>query len=377
MDDNDYPQERTILLTPGPLLISPEVENALRITHGSRSKAFERITQECIDLLLVLGEVADSHHCVLMQGSGTFCIEATLNTLINRTSDKLLVLSNGIYGERAAQICRPLGISCHHVKCDYDRPISEALANSILNNDSTITHVYFSHLETTTGIINPIDNLCRITREHGSLSIVDGISSYGVLPISSPSSQFDALIGSPNKGIEAPPGIGFVLARKSLLHHTNRSPSSFCLDLRRHHESITSTRQWLFTPPTHVVNAFHVALLQLCAEGVTSRRARYLQVSRRIKNTMLDLGFECFLDPSYDTPVVVSFRLPQTAWFSFDPFYSFLEASGVIIYRNIHHETQTFRIGCLGFLDDRTLDKAMDTIRNAVSALKQRTYALP
>src|SRR6185503_4239542 len=166
----------------------------------------------------------------LLQGSGTFGIEAVLATIIP-SNGKLLVLVNGAYGERIVQMAQYLKISHSVLRTPEDTPPDLVAIDRALAGDASITHVACVHCETTTGILNPITEVGRIAKQHGRVYIVDAMSSFAAVPIDFAATGIDYLISSSNKCIEGVPGFSFILCRRADLMATEGSARSLSMDL--------------------------------------------------------------------------------------------------------------------------------------------------
>ena len=215
-----------------------------------------------------------------MQGSGTFAIESVISSAIPRDG-KLLVLVNGAYGRRIAQMARVHGIDTVTLETPENRKfLPDAVAERLAASDG-ITHVAMIHCETTTGIVNPIEEIGAAVKQAGAVYIVDAMSSFGAIPVDLAAAQIDFLISSANKCIEGVPGFGFVLARRSRLLEAKGRARTLSLDLHAQWAGLESDGQFRFTPPTHALLAFHQALLELEAEGGVAGRAGALSRQSR------------------------------------------------------------------------------------------------
>ena len=255
------------LLTPGPLTTSFPVKQAMLRDWGSWDDDFRAMTREMRSrLLALLGPGGDDFDCVPMQGSGSFCVEAMLGSFVPRDG-KVLVLANGAYGQRSAKTMAYLGRD--HVvldKGDYLPPRGDEVAQ-ILADDPAITHVVAIHCETSSGILNPVEEISEVTYAAGRKLLVDSMSAFGAIPLEVAQVRYEAMVSSANKCIEGVPGFGFVIARKSELEAAKGNSHSLSLDVHAQWENMEKTGQWRFTPPTHVVAAFLEALKSHEAEG--------------------------------------------------------------------------------------------------------------
>lgn len=336
------------LLTPGPLTTADSVRGAMLRDWGSRDSDFIALTARLRARLLGLVRGEESHVCVPIQGSGTFAVEATLGTLLPREG-KLLILSNGAYGRRMARICERIGRAYALLEWPEDEiPALREIVQK-LDADSAVSHVGLVHLETTSGILNPLAEIAERVAERGCGLIVDAMSSFGAIPIDARTVRFDALVASSNKCLEGVPGIAFAIARRPALEACAGNAPSLSLDLYDQWQGFERNGQWRFTPPTHVAAALDAALDALEAEGgVEARGARYRRNCATLVTGMRALGFETLLRDDLQGPVIVTFREPADPSFDFGRFYDALHRRGYAIYPGKLAEAPSFRIGCIG-----------------------------
>ena len=339
-----------LLFTPGPLTTSASVKAAMQRDLGSRDSEFVNLVSEIRgELLRIAGVSQESgYEAVLMQGSGTFAIEAVLSSVIP-PDGKLLVLANGAYGERILQIAERLKIATAiHRWPENESPDAETV-RQLLASGPLPTHVAIVHLETTTGILNPIDEIAQIVREHGGSFIVDAMSSFGGVPIDFPALQPDYLVSSANKCLESVPGFSYVLARRAALESTLGYARSVSLDLLAQWHGLERNGQFRFTPPTHALLAFAQALKELREEGGVSARAQRYHANRdALLAGMRRIGFREYLAPERQSDIISSFRYPEDPAFNFAEFYRLLAARGMVIYPGKVSQADCFRIGTIG-----------------------------
>lgn len=356
------------LLTPGPLTTSYAVKEAMLVDWGSWDGDFRAMTQELRDrLIALLGDGSDAFDCVPMQGSGTFSVEAMLASFIPKDG-KALVLANGAYGLRAAQTLDYLGRDYQLLdKGDYLPPRGYEVAQ-ILAADPAISHVVAIHCETSSGILNPVEEISDAVYAAGRKLLVDSMSAFGAIPLEVSQVRYEAMVSSANKCIEGVPGFGFILARKTELEAAKGNSHSLSLDVHAQWAHMNKTGQWRFTPPTHVVAAFLEALKAHEAEGgVNGRGRRYTRNRDVMVNGMRDLGFETLLDNRWLSPIIVTFFCPADPKFVFDRFYELMKDKGFIIYPGKLTVVDSFRVGCIGQMDEHVMQQvvaaARDTLR--------------
>jgi 2-aminoethylphosphonate-pyruvate transaminase len=366
MTDRDT---RQILLTPGPLTTSDTVRRAMLHDWGSRSPAFIEMTARIRDRLTALAGGADSHVCVPVQGSGTFAVEATLGTLVPRDG-KVLVLSNGAYCRRMVRILEIIGRACETCETAEDTPPDPAEVARRLNADPAITHVAAVHCETTSGILNPVEEIAAAVAQAGRALILDSMSGFGALPLDLAATPCQAVIASANKCLEGVPGLGFALIEKGALAAAQGNAHALSLDLHDQWITMERTGQWRFTPPTHVIAALDRALDELDAEGgVPARGARYRRNCDVLRAGLREMGFALFLGDNLQAPVIVTVRMPRDPKFDFDRMYRRLFERGVVLYPGAVTQEKSFRVGCIGRIDETDIRRALHEIAEAVAVM--------
>ncbi len=338
-----------ILFTPGPLTTSRTVKQAMLRDLGSRDHEFIGIVRDVRRRLVMLGDAAESEYtAVLMQGSGTFGLEAVASSTIPQDG-KLLVVVNGAYGRRIVRMAAILRIETRVLECPENRKPDLKRLESEVAADPAVSMVAVVHCETTTGIVNPIREIGRIAHAAGVTYFVDAMSSFGAIPVNLRDCHIDYLVSSANKCIEGVPGFAFVLARLAALRETKGCARSLSLDLYDQWAQLEGNGQFRFTPPTHAILAFHQALLELEAEGgVAARAARYESNYRTLVSGMRKLGFQEYLATEDQGYIITSFRYPQDPRFDFGDFYDRLNARGYVIYPGKVSDADCFRIGNIG-----------------------------
>jgi 2-aminoethylphosphonate-pyruvate transaminase len=363
-------EDMPYLLTPGPLTTSRTVKHAMLADWGSRDIEFRHLVADIRQRLMRLAGAAGGYECVLMQGSGTFAIEAALGSFAptRQQKRKTAVVINGAYGARCAKILDRLGR--HNVTLnvgDSRAPSPEEVAQ-LIDADAKITAVVIVHCETTSGIVNPLPELAAAVKARGKTLIVDAMSSFGAIPLDMAGMEIDVMISSSNKCIEGVPGFGYVICRRDLLERSKGQSHSLALDLHDQWQAMESNGQFRFTPPTHTLAAFHQALMEHAAEGgVTARGDRYLTNRTVLVDAMRELGFETLLSDEESGPIIQTFLTPGDANFSFEPFYEALRSRGFAIYPGKLTERDTFRIGTIGQIDEHVMRQAVAAIREVLA----------
>jgi 2-aminoethylphosphonate-pyruvate transaminase len=326
------------------------------------------MVEEIRTRLVSLATKSKGYSSVLMQGSGTFCVESALGSVIP-DKGKLLVIVNGAYGERIKKIASVLKIDNRVIDCGETHQPDPGRISDLLRNDPEITHVAMVHCETTTGMLNDVGSISEVVKEYDRIFILDAMSSFGGIPLDMHDLGIDFMISSANKCIQGVPGFGFIIARKSMLLNCKGNARSLSLDL--FDQWITMEKQhgkWRFTSPTHVVRAFYQALNELDEEGgVIARFNRYSTNQKMLVEGMTDMGFSCLLPVSNHSPIITTFLNPEDEKYEFNKFYNMLKARGYVIYPGKATDANTFRIGNIGHVYP-------DNIKELLNAIKKSCY---
>jgi 2-aminoethylphosphonate-pyruvate transaminase len=305
---------------------------------------------------------AASHLAVPLQGSGTYVLEAAVGTLVGR-DHKLLVLINGAYGRRMAAIGRRLGLDVETLDHPENQPVDVARLKAALAADPAITHVSVVHVETTTGLLNPLAAVADAVKRAGRLLLVDAMASFGALPLDLSTTQVAALLASSNKGLEGPPGLGFALIDRAVIEGAADRNPSLSLDLHGQWRGFEADGQWRFTPPVQIVAGLVEALRLLEAEGgPAARLQRYQRRFDRVVAGLEPAGYSLYLDRALQSPIIATFRPPPGRPFDFTALYDRLAARGLVISPGKLTHADTFRIGCIGALEDSDFDDLVSAI---------------
>lgn len=337
------------LLTPGPLTTTESVKKVMMEDHCTWDNDYKRITQKIRRNLLKLAHASEEEYTtVLMQGSGTFGVESVLTSAIG-TGEKLLIASNGAYGERMEDIAKHAGINYKILKFNYGEVPNPTVIADEIEKDAEITHVAMVHSETTSGILNDIASVARIVKAKGKVFIVDAMSSFGGVDIQVEKLGIDFIISSANKCIQGVPGFSFIICRRSELMKCEGKAVSLSLDLYDQWKGMDKDGKWRFTSPTHVVLAFEKAMQELEEEGgIIARSERYASNNRLLIEKMEKMGFRAYINSEHQGPIITTFFYPENVEFDFKEMYQYIKERGYAIYPGKLTEAETFRIGNIG-----------------------------
>lgn len=367
----EYLEKPYLLLTPGPLTTSNGVRIAMLKDWCTWDKEYNNIVQEIRERLVKLVVPSGNYNkytSVLMQGSGSFGVESVIGTSIPENG-KLLILSNGAYGDRMGEIAQVLKINNIIEKFDDKDIIDINRVREILESNPDITHVSVVHSETTSGILNPIEKIGELVKEFNKIYIVDAMSSFGGIEIDIEEVKADFLISSSNKCIQGVPGFSFIICKRDILETCSGQARSLSLDLYSQWKVMEENNgKWRFTSPTHTVRAFYQALLELEKEGgIVEREKRYRKNNVILRNGMKNLGFKSLIPEEYQSPIITTFFAPKSPDYNFEDFYYKLKKEGFVIYPGKVTDIDSFRIGNIGEVYPDDIYALLKAIEKAIN----------
>ena len=348
------------LLTPGPLTTRSSVKHAMLTDHCTWDDEYKAITTSVIDDITHIS-ADDDYSTVLLQGSGTYAVEAMIGSLC-RKDEAILFLVNGEYGKRMLSIADKLDRNYRSLSFEMTRAIDVELVEEKLRKyGAEIDAVAFVHCETTTGIMNPLEELARLAKSYGKKVFVDAMSSFAAYDIDMPGLDIDALAASSNKCLEGLPGLSFVIAKKVLLDEASGNSSSHSLDLFDQYKSFSDgSGKFRFTSPTNVLLALRQAIDDYKTEGgISARRKRYMENHSILVRGLEHLGIRPIIEPEYQSYIITTFELGNL---DFSKLYETLKAKGFIIYPGKLTSMPTFRLGSIGNVYPEDMIELVDAI---------------
>jgi 2-aminoethylphosphonate-pyruvate transaminase len=350
-----------LLLNPGPVTLSERVRRSLLqpdLCH--RESEFFDLQDEARRRLLGVYSLDSSQWAaVLLTASGTAAVESMVAAIVPQ-SGRLLVVENGVYGERIAMICAQYGIAHERINGDWlSSPDLGAIGAALRSQPpgSGFTHVAVVHHETTTGRLNDLPGLSRLCREHGARLLIDAVSSFGGEAIDFGDPMLSAAAATANKCLHGVPGAAFVIVRRSTLAHA--ASRTYYLDLGRL-ARMQDERNTPFTPAVHAYYALVEALREYAEQGgLEARHRHYAALAERVRAGLAGLGIEALLPADESSVVLRAYRLP--AGVTYARMHDALKADGFVIYAGQGNLSKTlFRISTMGNLTAADMDRLLN-----------------
>jgi len=363
-----------ILLNPGPANTTESVKRAMtRPDICPREREFGDLMGRVRDGVTRVVSTSHDYTSVLFTGSGTAGVEAAIASAVP-ANGHLLVIENGSYGARMAQIAQAYGIRCEVESFgvggypDVDR-IAARIAQAEQSHHR-YTQVAVVHHETSTGMMNPVEAIAAQCQRYGIELIVDAMSSYAGVPIDIERLGADFLVSSSNKCIQGMAGLAFVVCRRERVEQMQHVPGrSYYLSMAAQHRFFEREHQMQFTPPVQVLYALEQALIEYEAEGAEGRHARYMANWEALDGGVRALGFRRLLPEAILSRILTAYLEPDHPRYSFDEMHDRLYAQGFTIYPGKGANRATFRLANMGAVTP-------DDMRAFVAALASTLQAM-
>ncbi|MBI4226702.1 MAG: aminotransferase class V-fold PLP-dependent enzyme [Candidatus Omnitrophica bacterium] len=356
-------RRRPCLLCPGPVNVTPAVRRAVAgpdLCH--REPEFAAVLTGVRRKLLRAFSITATHRAAIISGSGTAALEAAVLASV-RPGRKLLVVDNGVYGARIAQIAAIHHLPTVHLRFPGLAPLVLGRVEAAFRREAAIETVAVVHHETSTGVLNPVAAVARLARQFNKSVLVDAISSLGAEP--APLAAIDLCVGSAGKCLHGYPGLSFVLvARRFLPALSARPPRSLYLDLRAA-LAAQEAGEPPFTPAVPLIQAFDAALDALVREGVAARIHRYRRRAAFLRRGFDRLGLAPLAPRALQSHALTALRLPPGV--RYDALHDAMKRAGYIIYAGQSGFRGTmFRIAHMGALTPSDLRGLLRALARAL-----------
>lgn len=371
VSDSDH-HKRMILLNPGPANTTDSVKQAMtRPDICPREREFGEVMLRVREGLTRVVHSGDSYTTVLFAGSGTAAVEAAVCSAVPENG-RLLVIDNGAYGKRIAEIA-----AAYRIEHDVESfgvggyPDVERIAARL--GGRRYSHLAVIHHETSTGMLNPVEEIGALCKQHGTEMIVDAMSSYAGLPIEIERLGADYLVSSSNKCIQGMAGLGFVICRRAILERLEPiAGRSLYLNLPLQHRYLERTCQLRYTPPVQVIYALEQALEEYWAEGGHARHERYMSCWAALDGGMLELGFRRLLPESQLSRILTAYLEPDHEGYSFDQMHDRLYAKGFTIYPGKGAREAAFRLANMGAVTPAEMKSFVSAMAETIDEMGMR-----
>lgn len=360
--------KRNILLNPGPSTTTDSVKLAQIVPDiCPREKEFVNLMKEVReDLVKIVHGDLNKYTSVLFCGSGTLNIDVCINSLLP-AEKKILIINNGAYSARAAEVCEYYGLPYINLKFPINQLPDMTVIEETLRENPDIALIHTTHNETGTGILNPIRKIGELAHKYGSIFTVDTTSTYAMLPINIEKDNIDFCMASAQKGLMAMTGLSFIVGKRKLIEASRDYPRrSYYCNLYLQYHFFEKTGEMHFTPPVQTVYATMQALKEYWAEGEKAKWERHTRVFKAIHKGLEELGFKNAIKREWQSGLVVSVIYPDDPNWDFDQIHDYCYERGYTIYPGKISTTNTFRLCALGAIDTQDIKDFFNVFKEAL-----------
>lgn len=366
--------DKLMLMIPGPTPVPERVLLAMaKHPIGHRSGDFSKIIAEVTEGLKWLHQTQND--VLILAASGTGAMEAGIINFLS-PGDRVLVGSNGKFGERWALLAEAFGLSVERVTAEWGKPLEPSQFQEILAADAErqIKAVIVTHSETSTGVLNDLQAISQHVKAHGALMLVDAVTSLGATSVPMDDWGLDIVASGSQKGFMLPPGLGFVaVSPKAWEAYKTAKLPRFYLDLGKYRKEAAKNSH-PFTPPVNMFFGLQVALKMMQAEGLEQIFARHHRHMSAMRAAMKALNLPLFTADQAASPAItavapVSVEAEQIRAIVRKKF-DIVMAGG-----QDHLSGKIFRVGHLGFVSDRDILTAVAALEAALQELHYEVTA--
>ncbi|MBQ9365255.1 MAG: 2-aminoethylphosphonate aminotransferase [Schwartzia sp.] len=363
--------KRNILLNPGPATTTDAVKMAQVVPDiCPREKEFGEVMRSVAsDILKVVHADPSKFSAVLFCGSGTLNIDVCVNSLVPRNK-KILIINNGSYSSRAADIARAYSLDLIELSLPIDEPIDTRKVEQVMGEHEDIAVVYTTHQETGTGILNPIREIGDVAHRRGAIFACDTTSTLAMLPLDMERDNLDFSFASAQKGLQAMTGLSFIIGRTSIIEASADYPRrSYYCNLFLQYDYFKKFGEMQFTPPVQTIYAAREGLREYFAEGEQAKWQRHAKTMEAIHDGFAALGFREAIRRENQSGLVAAVRYPDDANWDFDAVHDYCYERGFTIYPGKMQSKHTFRLCSLGAIDERDIKEFFTVFRESLIAI--------
>lgn len=364
--------KRNILLNPGPATTTDTVKQAQIVPDiCPREKEFVEVMHEVQDgLLKIVHADPERYAAVLFCGSGTINMDICLNSLLP-AEKKVLIINNGAYSSRGAEICEYYGLNHINLRLPLDRQPDLQIIEKTLQENPDISLVYTTHHETGTGLLNPIREIGTLVHRYHAVFVVDTTSTYAMRPIHMGEDQVDFVMASAQKGIMAMTGLSFIIGKKSVIEASAEYPKrSYYCNLYMQYAYAKQHGEMHFTPPVQIIYAARQALKEYFEEGEQRKWERHRHVYHALRDGLIELGFQIYIQEGIDSELVVAALYPADDNWDFVKVHDYCYERGFTIYPGKVEKKGMFRLCALGAIDEPDIKAFFEVFKAALAECK-------
>ena len=359
--------KKLLLFTPGPVMTSDRVKKSMShpdIPH--RRRTFEGYLKRNRENLLRLFNADENYTAIMVSGSGTAANETALSSIIKET-DEVLLIKNGVFGDRLDEILSCYGYTVHRLEFTWGEAPDVVAVDQALAENERIQWVCMVYQETSVGMRNPVGKIGEVVKKHDRKYFVDCVSAIGGEDVNVVRDHIDVATGSANKAISGPTGISFVCAKRSSVPTLEQVPRrNVYLNLQNHIRWADEHNQTPNTPAVTNFIGLDAALTELMEEGIENRIARYQACRKIIRDGLTKLGLRLLLPDELNSNTVTSVFLPEGI--NVADFIDEMEENGYVLYPGKGHffDENMFQVANMGWLTEEDCHQLLRVLARVI-----------
>ncbi len=349
-----YDEENVLLMTPGPIPFHPRVYQAMsRIVFHHRTPEYRKTFGECVSMMKEVMQTEND--AFILTGSGTSAMEAALANCVS-PGDKVLTLINGKFSERWAELTETFGGKPIPLEFEWGKAVQPEMVSEALDKEPDIKFVTICHNETSTAVLNPLPEIAKITKENGTILLVDGITSVGGDYVYPDKWGVDILFTGSQKCLGCPPGLGMIMVGPrawEMINKRDRIPSYY-LNLPAYKRSFEKNSEPPFTSAISLIYALHEALRMILEEGYENRVKRHRLMAEALRNGIEALGLQLLAEKRYESNTITAARYPDGV--EDGAFRKAMQKHGVLVAGGqAHLKGKIFRVAHMNIIAEREI----------------------
>lgn len=357
-----------LLMIPGPSPVHPRIINSLSLPTVSHVSP--ELVSELKEALLNLKRIVfcEKGEPFIVAGAGTLAMEMALLNTVGK-GDRLLVISQGFFGERMAQIARSFDLSCDIIESEWGKAVlPEELEGKLSEKEYKV--VVSTHVDTCTGACSPVKDYAEILKNQDALYIIDGVCATGGIEERMDDWGVDVILTAAQKCFGAPPGLAvLVVSEKAMEKRKNMETiPAYYSDLLNWLPIMKDPSKYFSTPCVNEIRAFYESTKIVIEEGMERRFLRHARVARSIRAALKELGFSFFTQEPFLADTLSVVKYPKGI--EDEAFRNLFKENGVIVAGGLGETTgQVFRMGHMGNLSEPQIYYALEALERTLSSL--------
>jgi aspartate aminotransferase-like enzyme len=306
-----YDEENILLMTPGPVPFHPRIYRAMsRVVFHHRTPEFRKTFVECVSMMK---EVMQTKNDVfIFTGSGTSAMDAAIANCVS-PGDKVLNLLGGKFSERWKEITETFGANSVPLEVEWGKAVKPEMVSDALEKEPDIKFVTLCHNETSTAVLNPVQEIAKITSEHGKILIVDGITSVGGDYVYPDKWGIDILVTGSQKCLGCPPGLGMIMVGPrgwDIINKRERIPSYY-VNIPAYKKAFEKSSETPNTSAISLIYGLHEALTMILEEGYENRVKRHRLMAEAMRRGMKALDLQPLAEKGYESNTITALKYPE------------------------------------------------------------------